>query len=168
MTFIEQGTTGAYRQTWRKGNPRSLLETIITKNPRADERRLHELFWREIEDDKELLRACIEYWLDNNYHSLKREMSGLPKSTSKPAQVTVDAVSKTKAQIKKQIVHEARIMLLDLVMPNNKLLRNCTGRDCIKIGGWLGQLGKKVPATKTVAETLSEKEVYDIWDQATK
>ena len=168
MTYIDHGTTGAFRQTWRKGNPRSLLETIIAKNPKADEKKIHELFWREIEGDPMLLRACVEYWLDNNFHSLTREIAGLPKSVNKPAKQTVAAVTKTKALIKERITHEARVILLDLVMPNSKRLGDCTGTECTKIGGWLSQLAKKVPPTKTVGETLSEQQVFDIWDRAAK
>jgi hypothetical protein len=29
MAYIEQGSLGAFRATWRKGNPRALLRTLI-------------------------------------------------------------------------------------------------------------------------------------------
>ena len=168
MTYIDHGTTGAYRQTWRKGNPRSLLETIIANNAKANEKRIHELFWREIEDDKQLLRACVEYWLDNNYHSLTREMAGLPKTTNKPSKPTVAAVRVVKEHIRERIAHEARLALLDWIMPNEKRLADCTGKECTKIGGWLAALAKRVPPRKTVGESLSEQQVFEIWDRATK
>jgi hypothetical protein len=175
MTFVDEGTTGAFRATWRKGNPRSLLRTIIANNPRADEARVHELFWREIEDDKELLRACVEYWADNNYRSLTSEVSTSETKRKKPLPVVAAATEQVrekteqiKEKVKARVEHEARIILLDWIMPNEKRLGDCTGRDCTKIGGWLKQLAVKVPPTKKVSDILSEADVFKIWTRATK
>jgi hypothetical protein len=172
MTFIEQGSTGAFRATWRKDNPRSLLETMIAKNPKAEEEKIHELFWHEIEDDKPLLRACVEYWLDNNYRSLiaeKRKPTTIASSTTKTAStVTARATKEVSQKIEQRIVSEARTMLLDLRMPNDKKLGDCTGAECRSFGGWMALIGKKVPATKLVSKVLSNDDAWQLWELAKK
>jgi hypothetical protein len=163
MTFIEHGTLGAFRATWRKGNPRSLLETIINKNPKASENDIYKLFWTEIEDDKELLRAITGYWLDHNYRSLTRPILQ-PSGEPTHAQRTIEA----RRQLKERIDYETRVMLLDLVMPNEKKLSDCTGKECCQFGGWLQLVGRKVPATKTVGETLTETQLQGLYRSAPK
>jgi hypothetical protein len=165
MTFIEHGTLGAFRATWRKGNPRALLETIINKNPKASENDIYKLFWTEIEDDKELLRAITGYWLDHNYRSLTRPISQ-PNNGQKPARA--QRIMEAQQQLKERIVHETRVMLLDLIMPNEKKLSDCTGKECCQFGGWLQLVGHKVPATKTVGETLTEKQLQSLYRSAPK
>lgn len=168
MTFIEQGTLGAYRQTWRKGNPRSLLKTIMEKNPKADPQKLYRLYWEEVEGDKELLRDIVGYWLDHNYQSLLRDCE--PESRRRHERASASsssaAAAPAAAKLQERVEHETRLVLLDLTMPNDKALKDCTGNDCRGFGGWMFQLAKKVPATKTVGATLSEDEVYKIWQAA--
>ena len=56
-------------------------------------------------------------------------------------------------------VREAAVKLLDLSMPNGKPLRDCTGSDCKKFGGWLGKIAAKVGARQKVGSVLSEAQV---------
>jgi hypothetical protein len=169
MTYIEQGTTGAFRATWRKGNPRSLLETIITKNPKASEEKIHDLFWHEIEDDKQLLQACVEYWLDNNYRSLIADKQPVAiRMHTRPNKAPDRAASDVSQKIQQRITREARAMLLELLMPNNKKLGDCTGAECITFASWMALLAKKVPASKTVASVLSEDDAWRFWEIAKK
>jgi hypothetical protein len=167
MTFVEQGTQGAFRQTWRKGNPRSLLKTMMEANPQADQREIYKLYWDEVNDDKELLRDIVGYWLDHNYLALVRETVSRAPSTS-----TIRSTSKTSTEtstaskLKDRIRYETKIVLLDLIMPNDKPLAHCTGAECSKFGGWLFQLSKTVPGNRTVGQTLSEDQVYQLWQKA--
>ena len=165
MTYVEQGTQGAFRQTWRKGNPRSLLKTMMEKTPKADAAVIYRMFWDEIEDDKELLRNIVGYWLDHNYQSLRQASEPAPP----PHMVETErqnAQTVVRERLHQRIRYETRIVLLDLIMPNDKRLGDCTGAECGRFGGWLFQLSKKVPANKTVSNILSEDEVYKLWQHA--
>ena len=164
MTYIEEGTLGAFRQTWRKSNPRALLKTILEKNLKADANAIYKLFWDEIEDDKELLRAIVGYWLDHNYQSLRQASGPTPAPSAEPRQASAKAA--VSERLRHRIHYETRVVLLDLIMPNDKRLAECTGAECGKFGGWLFQLSKKVPANKTVGNILSEDEVYKLWQHA--
>jgi hypothetical protein len=41
--------------------------------------------------------------------------------------------------------------LLDLVMPNGKRLRDCTGLECRETGEWLNRMGERLDALKSKA-----------------
>jgi hypothetical protein len=175
MSYIEEGSQGAYRQSWRKGNPRSLLKTLIERNPKADRKKIYDLFWDEVEDDKQLLQDIVGYWLDHNYHSLltaslepRAPSGGADSSGGGPTSTAAKSEQATaaKGKLQDRIRYETRIVLLELVMPNDKRLADCTGAECSRFGGWLFQLSKKVPANKTVGATLSEDEVYRMWQYA--
>jgi hypothetical protein len=159
------GTTGAFRSTWRKGNPRSLLQAIINKNPKADEPRIHELFWREVEDDKELLRSCVEYWCDHNYRSLIQSIS-TPAEIEKTARARAERAQTEASKIRARVVVEAKQLFFDWLMPNNKKLADCTGTECRQFGGWLSKVAKKVPAKSLVREVLTEQQLRKIWSAA--
>jgi hypothetical protein len=161
MAYVEQGQIGAFRATWRKGNPRSLLRTLIGRNPRSGQEKIHELFWQEIEDDKELLRACVEYWLDNNYRSLMNEQ---PEIKAKNASERVNAIARTAEKIKDHIEHKARIALLALTMPNDKKLADCNKTECLKSGGWLTKVGNRLPRNKTVGQVFNEDDLHALFN----
>ena len=160
MTFVEQGYQGAFRQSWRKNNPRLTLRSIIIHNHGLSEADIHKLFWTEIQDDSELVRACVEYWLDNNYHSLTRELR--PQSKRSKA-LNKGAAETAKEIIANNINERARLVLLDWIMPNQKRLGDCNAKDCLKIGGWLTVVGKQLPAGKIVSEVFSEKRLYALY-----
>jgi hypothetical protein len=51
-------------------------------------------------------------------------------------------------------------------LPNGKLLRNCTGSDCKRFGGWYQRLAAKVRPRKLVGNVLSEQDVRKLYNAA--
>jgi hypothetical protein len=162
MEHIEIGSTGAFRATWRKGNPRSLLRTIINKHRNADESKIHDLFWREVQDDPGLLRACIEYWLDNNYRSVMAEKAAPLDLRQQRAVERSKAIEKERGKIRHRVFN---LVIMNLVMPNEKKVSECNKDDCLTIGGWMTAVGKKLPAGKTVGEHFDENALRELWDK---
>jgi hypothetical protein len=156
--YVDYGTQGAFRATWRKAQPRLLLERLIRDNPKATEEQIHSLFWQEIEDDGDTLRACVEYWLDNNYASILRFKSQPLGSAPSAALAGTKEREQVRQKIEHRIKHEASLVLLDLIMPNDKPLGDCTGNECLQFGRWFANLAKQVPPTKIVRDVLSERE----------
>ena len=152
MTSLDGGIYGAKIQSWRRANPRNLLMRIITQNPGVPESELADAFWAEVQTDEECLKVItIDYWFPNNYRSLL--------TSNKRPRATTGQASKIRSQIKAGIRKEAKRMLLDFIMPNGKMLRNCTGRDCAKFGGWMGKIASKIKPGEVVGEKLSEDQV---------
>ena len=70
----------------------------------------------------------------------------------------------SKAKVVEAIEAKAKILLLDLTMPNEKRLAECTGFECVKFGGWLGAVGKAA-GKQLVGKALTEKEVRAFWEK---
>jgi hypothetical protein len=160
MTDMNLGVSSAKRATWRETDTRPLLQDIVAKNPKLDDKKLFQLFWNEIEEDKDHLRAIAQYWFDLAMIALRRRPHDNRVKRTK-------RYEEAKTKIKQRIQQEVTSALLQLMMPNGKVLGDCTGKECATFGGWFSALAEEVPAKSTVAETLSEKQVYKLW-QANK
>ena len=167
MTFIEHGTQGAFRQTWRKGNPRALLETIVQKNPKADDEKIYRLFWEEIQDDKEILQDIAGYWLDLTLRSLRRSdeppANGKSASPSPSSKTERPAPAAAATKLRERVVHETHVVLLNMIAPNGNRLGDCTGATCKTFGGFYAYIAKHVPANKTVQAVLDEDALQKLW-----
>jgi hypothetical protein len=150
--MLDKGSNGAKRQTWKNGNPRELLKRMIESSPRASQQTIQDKFEAAVEGDPDYLAPIIEYWFANNYRSLVHNRPEVVKVTREVRTAQVEAVKQT-------IIARAPIVLLDLAMPNGKSLRDCTGKDCAKAGGWLAKLAEKVKPSQKVGDALSEKDV---------
>lgn len=58
-----------------------------------------------------------------------------------------------------------RVILLDVTLPNGKLLRKSTFGDCAKAGGWLTAVSLKGNGNELVTKNLTEAQLQDIWSR---
>lgn len=167
MTMIDTGTTGAKRQSWHADNPRELLKRLAEQHPKWSKEHLLKTLTNEVVDNHKYLTAIIEYWFANNYHSLIEQPAAPSRARAYDRSASIAAV---KEAVETQIQHKAEIMLLQMEMPNGKLLRDCTGTECFKLssklGGWLLRISKKVKASQTVGSVLSEDQVRQLYNKS--
>lgn len=52
--------------------------------------------------------------------------------------------------------------LLDLKMANGKFLRECTGRECKRLGGFFAKIGERVGPTAIVGDVLKEEDLQKL------
>lgn len=175
------GTTGAATQSWRATNPRSLLDQIAKKYPRADKAEITRRFDKAVRDvvgipqlgneEEDILFAINEYWVTNNFSSLRRQEE---KSSRRPTDHSAQrkATEAVKEAVKERIVEEAKMLLLDWVMPNNKQLRACSGREVAqlwpRVGKWLAAIAKKVKPNELVGDVFTETQVRCLYDGKVK
>jgi hypothetical protein len=158
---IDIGSYGAKRQSTRRASPRDILLTLLKQHPAGSERVLLGLFTEKVIERRDYLDVIIEYWFTNNYRSLfKKTMS--PDEQAKRAEEFRIKREEVKAEIKRRAT---RMVLLDLAMPNGKALRDCTGRDCKKAGGWFTKLAKMIKPDDVVGKVLSETQVRKVWQK---
>lgn len=157
MTSLDTGTYGAKVQSWKRANPRDLLKRLIEEQPRADKETLFKAFRDQVrgDDGEDFLDSIIEYWFANNYHSLTERPSPAPSKAAKRARV-----EEIKATIK---ARAAKMILLDMVLPNGKPLRDCTGRECAKAGGWFTKIAGQVKSGDIVGKVMSETQVRKLY-----
>jgi hypothetical protein len=152
MTHLDTGITGAKRQSWKHDNPRDVLKSIIESNAHAAKEELLEIFTQAMfeKGNRALIETVIEYWFANNLNSLLHSDSSLRD------QFTGPRVAKIKEQIRDRIKIAAGVVLMDMIMPNKKRLRDCSGAECAAVGGWLSIVAARMPPSAIVGKTFSE------------
>lgn len=164
--MLDTGTYGAKVQSWRKSNPRDILKRLLEENPRADKPALLASLRAELlaDDRIDYLDAVIEYWFANNYHSLV-EAPATPAARQAAKAEKAAKVEAIKEKVKTRIREEAELILLDLVIPGGKALRDATGRDCAKAGGWFAAIAERVKPGQKVGAAMSEADLRALWKQ---
>ena len=168
MTYTDTtatATTAQKRATWRKSNPRELLARIIDENRGASEQSWRDAFWDEVDGNRSLLQVIVQYYLDHNIRSI---VSPPVKPPARSKWDRETATKNVKQKLVKRLHEEAQLMFLDLIMPNGKALKECTGQDCRQFGGWATKLAKLVPANKQVGQVLKEGQVRKLWLETVK
>lgn len=155
MTHVDTGTTGAKRQSWKHDNPRDVLINIIDEDPQASKEKLLETFTETVlgKGNRGLLETIIEYWFANNLYSLLNSDIRLRKGFINPR------VAKIKKQIHERIKIAAGVILMDMIMPNKKRLRDCSGAECAAVGGWLSIVAARMQPSAIVGKTFKEDEI---------
>lgn len=153
----ELGVLGAKVQSWARANPRDLLKSIIEANPTADEREIFRLLKVRLgeDDGQDYMDVILDYWFTNNFRSLAPIVG-----QSREARAATASIPAIKETIKERAT---TMVLMDLAMPNGLPLRDCTGADCNKFGGWLSAIAKKLKPQQKVGNALSEAQVRAMW-----
>jgi hypothetical protein len=149
---IEKGVTGAKVQSWEKHNARELLARIVADNPGVDDEVLFHAFTAE---SGPYFMEIQRYWFANNLRALKPRPTPIAKS--------VDRVAAQEHFVAKAKDRAVKLVLLDYVLPNGKMLRDSTFGECAKAGGWLSELAKKGQPNEKVGAVLDEKAVRAVW-----
>jgi hypothetical protein len=138
-------------------------------NPSINKQDLLTKFLDEIEKPEHhdtYRRAALKYAFDNAYTSITSEIplgsaAGIT-ATKIRAAMKSDAKQKTSKAVNEAIDHRAQVIVLDLIQANGKPLGDCRGTECIKFGGWLAEIGKRV-GKQRVRDVLSEGEARKLW-----
>ena len=138
------GNYGSKRQSWANKNPRDLLLDLMKSHEGSSEEELYEIFYKHIDRNDSYLPAIVEYWFTNNYRA------AMGRSISRKNRVAMRALHRTRVKL---II--GQVKLLSLTMINGKKLSDCTGNECIMMGGWLTKVGLRV-GKKLVGDVLSE------------
>jgi hypothetical protein len=175
MSTQEYGAlSGVTQETRGKPSLRELLRSLIEQNRKASKDAVFKLFKGALEDDVDDVRmpadsyfvVTAKYWFTHNYDSIRREREPLAvrqqrqkeRDERRRERVTVGT-----ARHVETVNQQARVMLLEMVMPNGKTLGKCTGAECVEygswLGKWLGEVGKKVGPKRLVGDVMSEKQL---------
>lgn len=77
------------------------------------------------------------------------------RTTEESAAVRAAVFAEMKAKVR-------GVVLLDLPMPNGKLLREATGAECAKAGGFYAEIAKAIKPTQVVDRHLREADLQNI------
>jgi len=172
---LDPGVLGATAQSWDDG-PRELLKRVVEANSGSDRPGLLAAYREALDDlgaeDRDaLLATMIAYWFDNNYRRLIDGSAPSYQRSRAVANVAIaTAAEHIRGRITKKIQEAASIVLMDMVLPNGKPLRDCTGVECRalapRIGAWLASVGKRVGARQIVGASLTEEKLQALYSEA--
>jgi hypothetical protein len=173
MTYIDTGHTGAKRTSWSEANPRDLMLKIRKRHPTADRDENFAFFLEAMDKpgNQKYLHAIFEYYHTNAYKALVNDEAKpkpakpdktKPAAKEKAAAAKQQATGKAADTVTAIVETQAKIVLLDMVLPNGIALRDCTGDDCRSAGGWLRKVGDLVGDNK-VGDVLDENKLRSIY-----
>jgi hypothetical protein len=146
---INPGVRGMTRSTWIDDTHlRGLLMRLIREHPSASQKEIAPIYLAYVRNDSSLIDEAAMRVLDNDWASIHKA----PKSHRPIFSAAQLAAGRERLQT---------CVLLDLMMPNDKKLRDCTGTECGEFGGWLIKIRDRVGAG-IVGEILSEEETRGI------
>lgn len=175
---MKPGRTGAKRQSFHESNPRGVLDRLMEDHPTRSEEWLSQKWWEEVKKDSELLQAVADYWWANNYRSATKKpgtvhsmpspsptRAYVPPSPAERKKIEHDIVER-KREIESQVERiEKNFSILSMLTPNGKPLYECTGNECIKLGGWYESVGRRVGRRK-VGSVMTEDALQELIDKA--
>lgn len=180
MSLLEIGKTGASKQSWRSG-PKKILKTLMdeAKDPHAGKVLFSEflpiVLPAEVRDAFEndeaerCLVMIIEYWFTNfhNYMSQAYPRPGDENRKVAARKALVEKEQTIRKAVRNKIQEEAKLLLLDWIMPNGKAMGDCTGQEVRqfgrKVAPWLSKIAAKVKPGEIVRNVLSEDDVRKMW-----
>lgn len=146
-----QGRKGAsFIQKHRLANPREWITRLYEDNPQDSREVLFNKFSEMLKEDEEAQRTVDWYFFVNMYEYI---------ATSRNTKFTYGnkrprSVRRAEAQNLKEAI--AKVVLLDLILPSGKLLRQATFSECAKAGGWFTKISKLGKPQQIVGKVLSE------------
>jgi len=146
--------------------PLAILTKLASANPKLSDKQLRQLFWAEIRDDDDLLEAITSEWFVTA-RSAARSRVVSPVVRERRKVETKQLKDKTKAALVAGVRKVARIMLLDMVMPNGKKLAELTGTECAALGpqmnGFLTKVAARVKPNQKVGAVMSEDALWKLF-----
>lgn len=96
----------------------------------------------------------------------KVERMSHPRAEVKPIELVrrtkEEAAARTATAFAEMKAKVRSVILLDLILPNGKALRNATGAECAKAGGFYAEVAKTIKPTQVVDRHLSEGDLQNI------
>ena len=149
---IDRGHIGSKRSSWAKLHYRDLALKVCQEHSESSVEDLAQFFLDELRNHPEFLDSIAIYVMANVKASLTP-----PRSKPRSDLSLEQEVIKSVAQKAKEMI------LMELQMPSGKTLGESTGAECLKTGGWLNAVGKKVGKTGIVGKKLKEAELKKIF-----
>ena len=164
MTSLDTGYYGAKVASWDASSARAFFKKLADENHEMDKEALFKRVLAEAldPDNADILQTIIKYWYVNAYNWWEADRTA-PKSRTEKAKAAKAREKKAEA-IKAIIkVRAQQMVLMDLVMPSGKTLRDATGKDCVKAGGFFAKIGAKLKPSQVVGRSMSEADLRKLW-----
>ena len=145
LNTVRQGSAAVRRTS--QANPMELLVSLIEPDPTADIERLFRRWFEEVRGDDEYLMAALRHTFTNLFSALERDKrSNAPLQDDRQRRINV-------ARAKNKVVSH---ILLNMLLPNGKSLRDATFGECREAGGWFLRVADLGSPDEVVGACLTE------------
>ncbi len=144
------------KRTERVYTATDMMREIFESYPKASDTKRRAIFISRVRDDDMVAAQIIGNWFDRYKFAYEKRSAPMPVDIKQRDAERKAAVSKIADQVR-------QIVLLDMVTPNGKKLRDLTGHECRQTGGWFAAIAQKVKAKQKVGAVLSEIQVRSLW-----
>lgn len=136
-------------------HPLDFVRDVVKKNPGRSRTEQFEKFRSLLETNSDTYQRAVDWYFFVNMHASLNTKIARPQDPVQRAQVR-ERGNELVASIKAQLI------ILDLVMPNGKTMRDCTGTEMAKFGNRYHRIAERVGKAKTVGSILNEDQVQEI------
>lgn len=149
-----------------------VFRTSSLNDPTASRKQAFELFLDEVKGDPRLVRALAEdyfYRMAAQWEPQKvgkSFMLAATPATKRRAEMSAERREESAARVNKSVadlkVRIKAVIMLDLVMPNGKKLRHCTGAEVAKFGGMFTEIARHIKPTQVIDKHFNERDLQEI------
>jgi len=156
-TQINPGVRGHTRSTWRdETHLRGVLLRLVAENPDEPREEIEALYLAKVEMVPKLVEEALRRTFDVDWAQLQK-----PARLQK--RLTTEEIEAKKTAVEAIVENIKTVVLLDLVQPNGKKLRDCSGADVRafekQMPSWFKAIAAKVKPDEIVGKVLSEDDV---------
>lgn len=171
----DAASRGAFKQSWAQHNPRDKFKAFIEANPDDPDNALAEAITFFLSDKgRAYVGPLVEYAFNNAYRSW--QLLGKPLGARQTPGPTVDpGKAAIRAQVKEATAAVLeKLKILSLLMPNGKVLGDCTLAEAVQQGSWIASVARvaiksgrddKQPMRKVFSEEELQRAYHSIFAQ---
>lgn len=163
-TSINPGVRGQTRSTWRdETHLRGVLLRLIAENQDAERDEIEAMYLAKCEMSAKLIEEALRRAFDNDWNGLQKPKQLRPRPTAELIEEAKAKAEETKARVERAVEAIKATVLLDLVQPNGKMLRDCTGAEvrdlATQMPAWFKAIAARVKPNEIVGAVLNEDDV---------
>lgn len=154
---------GTSKRPPKKSDPDAVLIEVIKENPKAPQRKHVDIFIGRIQEEEyeDEHREVLRLWCSLDYNKCYR-MANPPSEAERQAATEKRRAERERLQAEIDAKAMERLLLMEIKMPNGKLLRDCTFGECRTIGGQFLELSDRGEPNEIVGQKLTEEQVREI------
>lgn len=158
-----------------KVNMFEAYRNAVMRNPDASRKEAFGYFLTEMQRDPQYLVKLAEYYFDHQYANWQPTASGKGSTTLAATPTQQRRQEKIAARreegkklVAKEVERQRSVLLMNLQLPNGKRLRDATGAECAKAGGFYTEVSRHLKGSEVVGKQLEEKELQNIYSRFEK
>ena len=130
-------------------------------NPAASRNEAFRHFMSEIKSDPDWVEVLAKDYFDRTANSWMPRRTDLGYVFGRSAKY-IEQRKALERQTQDSVRRVTNSILMDLTLPNGKMLRYATGAECVKAGGFYLEVAKHVKSTQVVDKHLTEDDLKNI------